>query len=84
MCSPEMADCGRIIEMVRDHHVLTIGETDGFIEAGGIINFIPEQKKAVFEVNLVASERANLEISSKLLRVAKRVITEKTSEKAKD
>ncbi len=85
ICSSEMAgDCDRIIEMVRDHNVLTIGEADGFVEAGGIVNFILEEKKVIFEVNLVASKRANLEISSKLLRVAKRVITEKTSEKAKD
>jgi hypothetical protein len=84
ICSSEIADCGRIIEMVRDHSVLTVGEIVGFAEAGGIINFIPRQKKAVFEVNLVASKRANLEVSSKLLRVAKRVITEKDLEKAKD
>ena len=83
-CSSEKKDTDRIIEIVRGHNVLTIGETDGFVEAGGIVNFILEEKKLIFEVNLVASKRANLEISSKLLRVAKRVITEKTSEKAKD
>ena len=83
-CSSEKKDTDRIIEIVRGHNVLTIGETDGFVEAGGIVNFILEEKKLIFEVNLIASKRANLEISSKLLRVAKRVITEKTSEKAKD
>ena len=83
-CSSEKKDTDRIIEIVRGHKVQTIGETDGFVEAGGIVNFILEEKKLIFEVNLVASKRANLEISSKLLRVAKRVITEKTSEKAKD
>ena len=83
-CSSEKKDTDRIIEIVRGHNVLTIGETDGFVEAGGIVNFILEEKKLIFEVNLVASKRAHLEISSKLLRVAKRVIKEKTSEKAKD
>jgi len=64
--------------------VLTIGEIDGFLETGGIINFILEQKKLVFEVNLVAGKRAKLEISSKLLRIAKRVIKEQPSAKVKD
>ena len=29
-----------LIEKVKDAHILTVGEVDGFIQAGGIINFI--------------------------------------------
>ena len=84
VCSSEKQNYKKIIELVRDHNVLTIGEIDGFLETGGIINFILEQKKLVFEVNLVAGKRAKLEISSKLLRIAKRVIKEQPSAKVKD
>ena len=84
VCSSEKQNYKKIIESVRDHSVLTVSEIDGFVEAGGIINLILEQKKLVFEVNLVAGKRAKLEISSKLLRIAKRVIKEQLSAKVKD
>lgn len=57
--------------------VLTIGEVEGFLEAGGIFNFVIEKKKVRFEVNLAAAEEARIKIRSKLLRLAKRVIKPK-------
>ena len=65
--------------------VLTIGEVDGFLESGGIFNFIVEKKKVQFEINLDAAEQAKIKIRSKLLRLAKRVIKPKpkTAKRAK-
>ncbi|MEJ2702075.1 MAG: YfiR family protein [Sedimentisphaerales bacterium] len=63
------------IDPIRHERILTIGDTPGFLERGGIINFITEQKKVRFEINTAAAHRANLEIRSKLLRLAKRVLT---------
>jgi len=60
-----------IIDIVKDNSVLTIGETRDFLEAGGIIKFVVEQKKVKFAINLIASRNANLDIRSKLLRLAK-------------
>ncbi|MCH9021363.1 MAG: YfiR family protein [Planctomycetes bacterium] len=57
--------------------VLTIGELEGFLEAGGIFNFVVEKKKVRFEVNLAAAEEVKIKIRSKLLRLAKRVIKPK-------
>ncbi len=51
--------------------VLTIGETDGFCQQGGIINFFMAAGKVRFEINTTASEKNGLKISSKLLNVAK-------------
>jgi hypothetical protein len=51
--------------------VLTVGETAGFAALGGTINFIREEGKVHFEVNVDAAQRANLKISSKLLSLAK-------------
>jgi hypothetical protein len=66
-----------IVELVGDSGVLTIGEMESFTAKGGIIGFVVEKKKVRFEINLTAAKRANLKISSKLLRLAKRVIEEK-------
>ena len=60
--------------------VLTIGEVSGFLEAGGIFNFVVEKKKVRFEVNLIAAEEAKIKIRSKLLSLAKRVIKPKPKE----
>jgi len=58
--------------------ILTIGESDGFLESGGIINFLMEDEKVRFEINNTAAKQARLKIRSKLLRLAQRVIEEKT------
>jgi hypothetical protein len=42
-----------------------------FIDQGGIIQFINEDQKVRFAINLEAAKTENLEIRSKLLRLAK-------------
>ena len=51
--------------------VLTVGDTDGFIQSGGIINFVLEDGRVRCEVSAEAAARANLKISSKLLGVSR-------------
>ena len=51
--------------------VLTVGETEGFAESGGIISFTLEDDRVRFEINVDAAQRAGLKISSKLLSLAK-------------
>ena len=51
--------------------VLTIGETDRFLQEGGIIRFYEEENRVRFEINQEAAGRARLRISAKLLRLAK-------------
>jgi hypothetical protein len=51
--------------------VLTVGESEAFAQAGGIITFTTEADKIRFEINLPAAETAGLKISSKLLQLAK-------------
>jgi len=62
--------------------VLTVGESKGFLEKGGIINFVIKKKKVCFEFNLIAAEKAGLKARSKFLRLAKRVVKDKKSGKA--
>lgn len=53
--------------------VLTVGDTGGFAERGVMINLFLERGKVRFEINARAAERAGLQISSKLLSLAKLV-----------
>jgi hypothetical protein len=60
-----------LINMVKWLPILTIGETPGFAARGGIINLTLEDNKVRFEVNIGAAKQANLNISSRLLALAK-------------
>jgi hypothetical protein len=53
--------------------ILTVGETDDFIQHGGMINFVIENNRIRFEINDAAARRAGLKISSKLLALARPV-----------
>jgi hypothetical protein len=55
----------------RGSAMLTVGETPGFLSQGGIINFIVEEGKVRFEIDPKAAERADLHISSHLLRMSR-------------
>jgi hypothetical protein len=50
--------------------ILTVGETDAFIEAGGIVNLKLESGRIQIQVNINAAEQAGVHISSKLLSLA--------------
>lgn len=54
--------------------ILTVGETDDFLNAGGMIQFLMEGNKIRFSINRRAAEQANLTISSQLLLLAQKVI----------
>jgi YfiR/HmsC-like len=67
----EKARLPEILARVEGEPVLTVGDADGFLKAGGIINFVLEENKVRFAINPEAAERNRLKISSKLLRLAK-------------
>lgn len=50
--------------------ILTIGETPGFAQRGGIINFVVEDNRVRFEIDVDAAKQANINISSRLLSLA--------------
>jgi YfiR/HmsC-like len=67
----EKAHSDEIVEFVKWLPILTIGETPGFAERGGVIRFTLEDNRVRFEVNVDAAHKANLNISSRLLTLAK-------------
>jgi YfiR/HmsC-like len=56
--------------------VLTVGETAGFLSAGGMISFVLEDNNVRFGINLYAAKNANLKIGSRLLFLAQTVVGE--------
>lgn len=66
----------RLPETVRaalDQGSLALAEIEGFADAGGTIGLGVNNERVVFEVNLEAARRANLKLSSQVLKLARRV-----------
>jgi hypothetical protein len=63
----------RILEALQGGQVLTIADTPGALDAGVGINMTLRQGKIAFEINLEVTRSAQLNLSSKLLRLASRV-----------
>ena len=59
-----------VIEKTKGTGVLTVGETEDFLEEGGIINMVPRDRKIRLQVNLSVARDAQLNISARLLKVA--------------
>jgi hypothetical protein len=62
-----------VIQMLSGSPALTIAESPGSAKRGFMINFILENSKVQFEVNLDAASQSDLSISSRLLSLAKNV-----------
>ena len=72
-----VSDKGQISQLLQQLNgasVLTVGNTSGFTNDGGMINFVLEGDRVRFEANLEAAEHAHLKISARLLGVAKSVV----------
>lgn len=83
ICSSENKYVTAIINSVKSHGVLTVADMIDFLESGGIINLIIEDKRIRFEISAVAAEQAKLKVRSQLLRLAKRVIKQERTRKTK-
>ena len=59
-----------LMEDLKGHSILTVGEADDFTASGGVINFKLKDARVRIEIDAGAAERAKLHISSKLLSLA--------------
>ena len=60
----------RIVASLKDRPTLTVGDTEGFANRGGMVRFLNERNRIRFQVNVGAVKAAGLTISSTLLRSA--------------
>jgi hypothetical protein len=59
-----------ILSAVRGKDIVTVGESEEFLAAGGMIALTAEQGKVRIRINTTMVQTANVTVSSKLLRIA--------------
>lgn len=72
----------RVFKALEGASVLTVGETPDFLASGGAIDFLVEQDRLQFEVNMGAASDAHLRISSNMLALARHVIAKTEATKS--
>ena len=60
-----------ILSQVKSTPTLTVGEMEGFLESGGILNFFVEENKIRFAIDPDVAAKSQMKISSKLLNIAR-------------
>jgi hypothetical protein len=68
--SEEMRKMAEIVKQLKCASVLTVGESEQFMNEGGMINLARRERRIVLEVNLEATRQTELKISSKLMALA--------------
>jgi hypothetical protein len=68
--SSEANRLNKIIEVLDKSAILTVSDIPQFSQRRGMIQFVLEENRIRFEVNLTATQRAGLTLSSELLKVA--------------
>jgi hypothetical protein len=66
----ETSHINEILGAVAGRNIVTVGETEAFIERGGMISLVADRNRVRLLVNPNTLRAARLEVSSKLLRVA--------------
>jgi hypothetical protein len=67
----ERGNLVRILAKLEHGAVLTVGDSAGYAEEGVMVNFYLEESRVRFEINREAVGRAQLRISSQLLKLAR-------------
>jgi hypothetical protein len=66
----ESGRLNEVLSAVAGKSIVTVGETEGFIERGGMIALVSDRNRVRLQINPDAMHAARLDASSKLLRVA--------------
>jgi len=66
-----------IIEKLKGKNILTVSDVNGFAKFGGMVRLYTKDDKINIQINLEATKEENLVISSKLLKLAEIIKTDK-------
>jgi hypothetical protein len=75
ICSSEEENIERILSRTNGNAILTVADIKGFLELGGMVNLIDINGLIRWEINLAATRRSGLKISSTLIQSAVMVIS---------
>jgi hypothetical protein len=67
----EKARSAEILPRLANSGILTVGERRGFLQAGGMVEFVVEDNNVHFEINPEAVRRAGIHISANLLKLSR-------------
>lgn len=71
IAASESAHFDEITTALRGTPMLTLSDSDGFAQHGGMMNFTGTPPRVRFEISLARAEQAGLRISSRLLAIAR-------------
>jgi hypothetical protein len=74
--APQYRAAGLTLRSLRGQPILTVGDGEGFLEAGGAFQFVISANRVLFDASLPAIREARLDVSARLLRLARRLIHE--------
>lgn len=74
LAKTERNDWPQVMSVLGENSVLTVGEMNGFVESGGVMNLHLDKNKISFEVNLGQAKAKNIFISSRILKLASSVV----------
>lgn len=67
----EVATLPEIVNACRGKPILLVGDMEDFALKGGVINFYIEKANVRFAINIEVAKKAQLQVSSQLLKLAK-------------
>lgn len=65
-----MRDLAGVQQALGERPVLTVGDVEGFANAGGMVEFHREQRRFTFFINIGATRRAGLAVAASLLELS--------------
>ncbi len=74
VCPSEKRNIKRILNRTNGSSILTVADTKGFLEHGGMVNLVDANGLIRWEINLAVTSRSGLKISATLIQSAVRVI----------
>lgn len=70
IASSEASHIDEVVGFLNGGPTITLSDTDGFAQRGGMVNFTGVPPRVRFEISLARAEKAGLRISSRLLAIA--------------
>jgi hypothetical protein len=71
ICSLGPEPVPTILDHLKGSDVLTVGDTPDFVQHGGMIGFVLEENRILFEASPKAIQRSHVTVSAKVLKLAK-------------
>jgi hypothetical protein len=66
----ESTNLSSILNSIKNSSVLTVSDSNDFIDHGGMVSLVKKQNKIAIEVNLTTIRNENIDISSRVLALA--------------